>query len=338
MKERNHAFDLLCGLCILRMIALHVMSFCGESQTDWWKGVMAWTFFFMCFFFFKAGYFNKTTAGPTKPYLLDRTKRLLVPYVSWALIGNAVYFGFMPKMIAMYRHPIEPITVEMIWTRGQAYGNGPLWFLLSFFTAYVIAHLLDKRRYLPFLVPLFPFISYLCFRLGNPLWLGLNNVFIGVYFFYLGRVWRRLMQWMGRRLTLEFSFFLILYFVVANIFWPAQHTMSSNIFTGSPVVAVLNISAVVCGLSGLLMAIDVRRVPLVSFIGEHSMVFFVAHYPMLYFYKFVHLSFQRSIFGRYDDAIILLPVLLCLCSWLVPYVERVPWLSGRWKQPDSQSK
>ena len=29
MKTRNHAFDLLCGLCILRMILLHVMGMCG---------------------------------------------------------------------------------------------------------------------------------------------------------------------------------------------------------------------------------------------------------------------------------------------------------------------
>ena len=59
------------------------------------------------------------------------------------------------------------------------------------------------------------------------------------------------------------------------------------------------------------------------------MVYFIAHYPILYFYKFTHLCFGRSIYGRYEEAIVLLPTLLIVCTWLVPYVERVPWLSGR---------
>ena len=44
----------------------------------------------------------------------------------------------------------------------------------------------------------------------------------------------------------------------------------------------------------------------------------------------MHLCFGRSIYGRYDDVLILLPVIFLICAWLVPYIERVPWLSGRW--------
>ena len=44
----------------------------------------------------------------------------------------------------------------------------------------------------------------------------------------------------------------------------------------------------------------------------------------------MHLSFGRSIYGRYDDVILLIPIVFIICTWLVPYVERVPWLSGRW--------
>ena len=60
MKERNHTFDFLCGICIIRMICLHTITFCGHKEDEWWSEIMAWSFFFMCFFFFKAGYFNKT--------------------------------------------------------------------------------------------------------------------------------------------------------------------------------------------------------------------------------------------------------------------------------------
>ena len=108
--------------------------------------------------------------------------------------------------------------------------------------------------------------------------------------------------------------------------------MSNNKFTGNPVVTVVNITAILCGLSGLLIAARLPRVPVVNFIGQHSMVFFVSHYPMLYYYKYMHLCFGRSIFGRYDEVLVLLPVVFCLCAWLVPYIERVPWLSGRWEK------
>ena len=66
MKQRNHAFDILCGICIIRMVTLHIMAFCGEDKQDWWLEVMRWSFFFMSFFFFKAGYFNKVVDSQGK--------------------------------------------------------------------------------------------------------------------------------------------------------------------------------------------------------------------------------------------------------------------------------
>ena len=52
MKERNHAFDLLCGICIVRMVTLHIMTMCGKNDASWWVEIMYWSYFFMSFFFF----------------------------------------------------------------------------------------------------------------------------------------------------------------------------------------------------------------------------------------------------------------------------------------------
>ncbi len=95
-------------------------------------------------------------------------------------------------------------------------------------------------------------------------------------------------------------------------------------------MAVVSATLVLCGLAGVLLTLQAPRIPVLCFIGEHSMVFFISHYPMLYFYKFTHLSYGRSIYGRADDVLILVPVIFCICAWLVPFIERVPWLSGRW--------
>ena len=94
MKERNHAFDFLCGICIIRMILYHITGFCNMSEDEGWTVVMHWTFFFMSFFFFKAGYFNKTVDGNSWEFTKKKFKQLMIPYFVWGFIGCIIYFTF----------------------------------------------------------------------------------------------------------------------------------------------------------------------------------------------------------------------------------------------------
>ena len=332
MKERNHVFDFLCGLCIIRMISLHIMDFCGLGEVDWWTHVMEWSFYFMSFFFFKAGYFNKGITGKgTKDYLVDRTKRILIPYISSGLIGLAIYFAFLPFLLERYHKPIEPLAWEHIWQTSSFYGNRPTWFLFSFFVTYLVVHFIEKVKGLHWLVISFPLIGYVLFLHGNPLWMSTNNVFMGVFFFYLGMLWRQAMNRFSRRAILWASVCMILMFVVLNIFVHGEYTMSTNIFHGNFAATMVIMVLAICGLAGLLSCINLPRIPGVCYIGEHSMVYFISHYPMLYYYKFTHLCFGRSIWNKPDDVLILVPAIFCICTLMVPVVERVPWLSGRWK-------
>lgn len=331
MKERNHAFDILCGICIIRMVSLHIMAFCGQEDQEWWREVMRWSFFFMSFFFFKAGFFNKgTSSGTDMDYLKDRSKRLLVPYVTSGVIGLVVYFSFYFPLVDRYKKFVEPLEWSHIWMKSGFYGNSPIWFLFSFFVVYMMVRYIDKVKHLCWLTVFFPAISYWAYRTGNNVPMSLGNVFIACYFFYLGRLWQWAMCRFEVRRLMAASWLMVLLFVVLGFVAPGTYNMSQNIFTGNALMAVVRATLVLCGLSGILLTARVPRIPWLCFIGEHSMVFFISHYPMLYFYKFTHLSFGRSIYGRVDDALILLPVVFCICSWLVPYVERVPWLSGRW--------
>lgn len=331
MKERNHAFDILCGICIIRMVSLHIMAFCGQEDQEWWREVMRWSFFFMSFFFFKAGFFNKgTSSGTDMDYLKDRSKRLLVPYVTSGVIGLVVYFSFYFPLVDRYKKFVEPLEWSHIWMKSGFYGNSPIWFLFSFFVVYMMVRYIDKVKHLCWLTVFFPAISYWAYRTGNNVPMSLGNVFIACYFFYLGRLWQWAMCRFEVRRLMAASWLMVLLFVVLGFVAPGTYNMSQNIFTGNALMAVVRATLVLCGLSGVLLTARVPRIPWLCFIGEHSMVFFISHYPMLYFYKFMHLSFGRSIYGRVDDALILLPVVFCICSWLVPYVERVPWLSGRW--------
>ena len=127
------------------------------------------------------------------------------------------------------------------------------------------------------------------------------------------------------------SIVLTLTFVSINFLVPGKYVMSYNEFSGNHLTAVMDAIFALCGLSGILLTAPSFRIPGLCFIGQHSMVYFISHYPMLYFYRFMHLSFGRSIYNRWEEVVILIPVVFCICSWFVPYIEKIPWLSGRWK-------
>ena len=329
-RVRNHAFDILCGICIVRMVVLHIMGFTGQRDVEWWDQVMLWTYYFMSFFFFKAGYFCRSVGGGNRSYLLDRSKRLLAPYLSSGLIGLMAYFTFYYPLVNKYGHFTETLSWDHLWITSGVYGNSPLWFLFSFFCMYILAHFTEKVRHLHWIWALGPLLSWWLWSEGNPLWMSTNNVFMGIYFFYLGHLWHWMMDRMGDKRMLVISVVLVVLAVVGNVLLPGQYTMSSNTFEGNAAMAIVNSTLALCGLSGILLSTHVARVPWICYIGEHSMVYFLLHYPMLYVYKFTHLSFGRSIYGHADDTILLIPIIFSICSWLVPYVESLPWLSGRW--------
>lgn len=336
MNNRNHAFDLLCGLCILRMIMLHAISSCGYRDEYWFTKVMAWSFFFMSFFFFKAGYFNKGVSGKTLPYIKDRIKRLLTPYFVWGAIGSVIYFSFLflcPDHFDKFR---KALNLHHLWEDSHFYGNPPVWFLFSFFSSYILAHFLDKYllstkvRWIGHLLILaFPFVSYYFWRMHNPLWMSLNNVFMGVFFFYLGRVWKWLQTQVNRKWLIAISILLIAEFVVGNKLWHGEYDMSLNKFVQNPFGAGVNTLCALVGISGLLLALPLKRIPVIGYIGEHSMVFFVAHYPLIILYAFTHMVFGRSVAHHWDEFALMMAFILITCAWLVPYVEKNPFLSGR---------
>ena len=136
MKERNHAFDFLCGICIIRMILYHITGFCYMAEEDGWRIVMHWTFFFMSFFFFKAGYFNKTVDGNSWEFTKKKVKQLMIPYFAWGFIGCLVYFTFAWFVLDPRNAMVKSVTVSHIWSTSGFYGNGPCWFLFSFFVAF----------------------------------------------------------------------------------------------------------------------------------------------------------------------------------------------------------
>ena len=125
---------------------------------------------------------------------------------------------------------------------------------------------------------------------------------------------------------------------VTSLLIPARFAMVFKALLAAPSFGALGktnwslASFGLCGLSGILLSIDLPRIPVINYIGQHSMVFFVAHYPMLILYKLIRSANVHSIRQQWDDYTILLIIIFSLCFLLVPHVEKVPWLSGRFKR------
>ncbi|MBP5513288.1 MAG: acyltransferase [Bacteroidaceae bacterium] len=333
MKPRNHAFDLLCGLCIVRMVMLHVVGICHLRGEYHFGKLMAWTFFFLSFFFFKAGYFNKTVSGDSLSFVRDKARRLLIPYLMWGLIGNAVFFGFLYGWPRVFAGTMRRINWSHLWEASQFYGNPPVWFLFSFFMMYVVVHF--WRRFMPrvnFVWPLLPLLSYWLFTQGNPLWMSLSNLPMGVFFFELGHWWHEAERRVPRGWFLALSCLLVMVFLYGNRHWHGEYDMALNKWVQRPWGAVVNSVCVLCGLSGVLLSLPMRRVPLLGFIGEHSMVFFVMHYPLIYLYRMGMMVAGVNIRGQWFHVCLMLALVFPICLALVSYFEKIGWLSGRWRK------
>ena len=326
---RNHAFDILCGLCILRMVTLHVVCQTSLRQAEWWKPIMEWSFYLMSFFFFKAGYFNKGVQGNSRAYCLDKFRRLMIPYFSWAAISAAICLFFMLTFPGRFPGTEHSLHTFRIWIGGFTWGNSPLWFLPCFFTSYIMVHFIEKVKHLNLIILFFPLLSYWLFTLGNPLYLMMNNVFCGAFFFYLGKVWHRILGRTGDRTGLAVSMVLAAAFILCNIYLHGEYEMRTNSFTGPFWQVMLNTVLALTGLSGILLTTHVRRIPGICYIGEHSMVYYIGHYPLIMLYVFLSVLLEHNIKRSVPDMMIMTLLVFAICTLLVPFIESVFWLSGK---------
>ena len=329
MTKRNHAFDLLCGLCILRMVILHVVCQTALRQTDWWKLIMEWSFYLMSFFFFKAGYFNKGVQGNSRAYCWDKFRRMMIPYFSWAAISAGICLFFMLAFPGKFPGTEHSFHHFRLWIGGFTWGNSPLWFLPCFFTSYIIVHFIEKVKHLNLIILLFPLLSYWLFTRGNPLYLMMNNVFCGAFFFYLGKIWHKTLDLTKDRIGLVLSITLTIAFVLCNIYLHGEYEMRTNSFSGPFWQVMLNTILALTGLSGILLVTHVKRIPGICYIGEHSMVYYIGHYPLITCYVFIATLLEHNIKKSVPDMLIMTVLVFTICTLLVPLIERVFWLSGK---------
>jgi len=284
-RERLKYFDFVSGLFMIQIIIMHILQFSENFATSSvFSFIMHVSFFFMPWFYFKSGYLYSTPKNGSKVYFKSKAKSLLLPFVLFTLIGFVLYFPFevMESNRSIIRILMSPGFAMIRWGNGGV-GNQPIWFLLSLFLALAGFFLLDKFK-VKGLIILFPLIGYALyyFNLNLPLPLGLSNVFLGIFFLYAGYIFRNEIE--KSKYAKPILWLSLIIYSVVQIFWFSSLDMRINTVTsGSYFVYLLS---ALCGLV-LIYAIGkkIDYVKPINYIGENSMVYFVAHWPILFLVK-----------------------------------------------------
>lgn len=175
MNKRNMAFDIARGVGIILMIMNH-----SGLSTD----IGIYNFvnsFYMPFFFLISGYFFKKDV-PWKEYLINKAKRLLLPYGLWAFFHLCVWL-LMEKVGIELRMTKQQAVVGVLWNNNVYFPiAGALWFLTSLFLVSVLCKFLIEKNLM--------WLSLIILLIGlyiNPfLPFSLDTALIGQFFFIIG--------------------------------------------------------------------------------------------------------------------------------------------------------
>lgn len=179
-KGRIAYLDFISGLLILYMIfPIHVLSQTGLEHYNYLSPVF---FFFMAWFFYKAGMFFKPTS--CEAVLKKTFKRLLVPFLAFSIIGDLVLdIHFCLTGITSYKYYIASLKSVLI--DGNAVGNVPLWFLLSLFIIHNGFNL--AKKYLNTYVILVTAVAVpTCMHYAQIDIPVISHTFAGLFFFICG--------------------------------------------------------------------------------------------------------------------------------------------------------
>ncbi len=133
-KNRIETVDILRALGIILMLMGHV-GFGGKFD----RYIHS---FHMPVFFVISGFLYKTKSEITVPIMIaKKAKRLLIPYVFYALVNYAFWFILPGEKTPWYRPLIEFSTYN---TEHHSATGGAIWFLTALFWAEVVYLLIDR--------------------------------------------------------------------------------------------------------------------------------------------------------------------------------------------------
>ncbi len=223
-EVRNTSLDAITGILIIHMILGHIYQHAGINDSLY-DSLLKIFSFFMAWFFFKAGMFYKKK--PLKEIIRNSIKRLLIPFLIFSCIGEAVLL-----ISNIIHHPEQDIlhtlyqsiylSFKTLLGQGSTPGNLALWFLLTLFVVRVIWAYLSDRANIILIggVCMIAPTMYL-FQIHSPLYIA--NISEGVIWYGMGYALRNF-----KINDLNLSVALVIVYLISIFYFPNIVTMRSN--------------------------------------------------------------------------------------------------------------
>ena len=279
---RDLSIDAASGLLILWMMFGHTMTW-SHISTPAYEAVRTAMSFYLAWFFFKGGLFAKK-APNEMDYFRVSLRRLVVPFIIFTAIGMLFYWLDLYVMGERSRFLYVTKPWRYFIRRGAAYGNLPLWFLLTLFFVRTLFQRLVRFRYADWLMGVVILLLYLVkyldfFGVAHNMVFPhyLYNSIVGLLFFWVG--YRLKQQTYDRRLLIASVIILIplLVFIRPNYFF------RSSIVEGDFMVFLLKAVAECIVFTNLFRLLYRHfQMRFLIYVGEHAMEYFAIHWILLY--------------------------------------------------------
>lgn len=268
----------------------HIAPACGSYSLVPIELIGTLLSFFMAWFFFKGGMMHKKQS--TKEIVRKSTKRLLVPYLFFLLLGffidliikaSTSEFGFISFTMS---------EIMTFMTTSVLGSTAAIWFLLSLFVVRILFNFSCCKIHPLLLTLIFTVIGYLiCTMNESGCTLNIHfpgyTAYLSIPTTYMGNMCHGLAIY-SIGFYLKEKQFKNNIFIVASIIFMVRFLFPAVIhFRGNDVEGTNYILAVVYEISGCVTINNIfkrlvnRKIPQITYIGNNSMVYYLIHYPVL---------------------------------------------------------
>lgn len=288
LKTRDQTVDVLRGIGIVLMIMGHIGF---GTKFDLWIHA-----FHMPMFYIISGYFFKKEIVKTDYFISKKSKELLLPYFSFALIGIFVAYTMGGAQGLIFWSAVRNILFSP--NQGMPPSDPAIWFLVVLFWINVMFHYLHKwfgknNGVLFTVCMLIGFAGmYLIKREQVILPLGLDAAFVGLAFMSTGYLFKEYMEkkYWKKILNMPIIIFLILgVFNIILIFFNGTANFRAGIYNNlflnwfNAVLATVllwNLSKWITKLSNKIRLVKIPAEG-VAEIGKHSIIFLAMNQILL---------------------------------------------------------
>lgn len=273
IKKRIEFIDLIKGLCILMVISIHS----GISEPPNFCSLRMPLYFILSGIFFKS--------YDTKTFLIKKTNNIIIPFLFFFVLSFLWQIFFYKKDLISCLEMIKENPLDFITLI-----NGPLWFLLALYiTNIMFYYVLKLNKNILITTCIVVIIAslgygYYYFDLNYP-WIKIFAISsFALSFFFFGYIIKQkslLFKVSVKYCYIYIALSLLGAYLIYRFFQYPRLLFSLLIFFGNPILIFLNSCLMV--ISALYTCKLIKWLPIISYIGRHSIILLCIHGPIIIF-------------------------------------------------------